>query len=164
FLLPVIILIGASFTVQKTEKQVEEVVSKVKETDVTTLIGSSPHQLFSPNDNGTNALSPISKDTTKDTKEIKKLKNRSEIDRDKDYYYEYDKKAISKAAFFALRDEEVYDIMLIEDHQAFERLHPAAKGKNGVVRAYSLEMHEQLKKEAELMLYVVDGKIVTQNQ
>src|SRR5690606_35010442 len=164
FLLPVIILIGASFTVQKTEKQVEDVVSKVKETDVTTLIGSSPHQLFSPNDNGTNALSPISKDTTKDTKEIKKLKNRSEIDRDKDYYYEYDKKAISKAAFFALRDEEVYDILLIEDHQAFESLHPAAKGKDGVVRAYSLEMHEQHKKEAELMLYVVDGKIVTQNQ
>src|SRR5690606_30781913 len=163
FLLPVIILIGASFTVQKTEKQVEDVVSKVKETDVTTLIGSSPHQLFSPNDNGTNALSPISKDTTKDSKEIKKLKNRSEIDRDKDYYYEYDKKAISKAAFFALRDDEVYDIFLIEDHQAFASLHPAAKGKDGVIRAYSLEMHEQRKKEAELVVYVVDGEIAARN-
>src|SRR5690606_27503962 len=139
FLLPVIILIGASFTVQKTEKQVEDVVSKVKETDVTTLIGSSPHQLFSPNDNGTNALSPISKDTTKDTKYIKKLQTRSENDGDEDYYYDYDKTAISNAAFFALRDEEVYDIVLIEDHRAFERLRPAAKEKDGVVGAYSLE-------------------------
>lgn len=94
---------------------------------------------------------------------VSRLKNRSEIDRSKDYYYEYDEKAISKADFFALGDDEIFDILLIGDRQAFEALHPTSKGTDGVVRAYSSEMHEQRKKISELALLVLDGEAISKN-
>src|SRR5690606_18942893 len=42
FLLPVLILVGASFTVSKTEGEIEKAVSMAKETDMAQLIGKEP--------------------------------------------------------------------------------------------------------------------------
>jgi TonB-dependent SusC/RagA subfamily outer membrane receptor len=157
FLLPILILVGATFTVNKAEGKIEKAVSMVEKTDLAQLVSKQATETTDTQNTTIPTTEEVSLKQEQDT--VRPLKSRAEINQNKDYIYEYDKKRISKAQFFAFPDNEVYDILLIEDKQALSVWYPDEDNMHGIVRARSLEGHEKAKEISKKILIVIDGEI-----
>jgi len=165
FLLPIVILAGASFTVSKAESKIEEVITVAKETTLDMVMpNSSVSSDILITDNQVNEevdvedidlnveeinAFPIKSDQDTSKKAIqekplfRKLKSKSEIDFNNPYWYEYDGKSISKEEFMKIPEADMKNIMLFVDQAALKALYgnktSAVTQFDGFIRANSIQ-------------------------
>ncbi len=150
FLLPIMLLAGASFTVSKAKDKIVEAVDVVKETAVDVLL---PNSIFNTevliadkkanegqlvdeiavNELDANdfigSVNPVKNEQDTSKKAVhqqslfRKLKSKSEIDFNNTYWYEYDGKSISKNEFMKIPEADMKNIMLFDDQAAFKALY-----------------------------------------
>ena len=170
FLLPVLLLSGAAFTVSKAEGSIEGVVDRANETTVINLdkhaqidtslpmevIGEA-HKLLKETLDGSTIKMDTSKITESKSGNFREVK-RSAIDFSKDLKYFIDNEQVSKAAFLAFPEKDIAKYWFTSDHDLIKyKTKAAIDVSKGAILASTVEGQKRLDEERRKARYVIDG-------